>query len=393
MSDDLVALGEQLEGFFARRTGRQVDVQDLTQETMVRALAKWGQLRQPDAWRAWVFSIAHNLLRDQYRGAGREEVRIGAVRDLPDIAVAPEWRLAIREAVTSALGLLPAQQRHVLLLRLYDDLSFAEIGRRLGVPEATARTRAFNGLRRLRAAVATRLRQGGWLVECEGVRERLLRMAFGLSEERVEEGMKRHLAACAECRQEVDVVNTMWQGVIAKPQMPVMVAGWALHDVDGNATSYWLNQQINSTGEPQSEWGISSSFAPDLWTWFDADGRRLQEIRHWRGEDHWGMRLRLNEPWQPGAPLSVVGAVPMHLDVRTSHDGWTMKWSELPLTSSDGAVPEILCRRALQLPSGYRASAYDPEPVHCVDDGGLLAWSWLLPAGERLRLNVTFVAR
>ena len=53
----------------------------------------------------------------------------------------------------------------------------------------------------------------------------------------------------------------------------------------------------------------------------------------------------------------------------------------------------MLCRRALQLPTGYRAAACDPEPLHCADDGGLLAWSWLLPAGERLRLNVTFVAR
>ena len=393
MTEDLGALGQQLEGFFARRARRPDDAEDLAQETMVRALAKWGQVREPAARRAWTFSIAHNLLRDQYRSAAREPLPLEQMEEQAAVNWSPEWRLAIREAAATALAGLGAQQRRVLVLRLFDDLSFGEIGRRLGVPEATARTRAFHGLRRLRAAVATRLREGGWLMACEAVRERLLRMAFGLPEERSEEEIRRHLAACADCQGEVEVVSAMWDGVLATARLPVMVGGWALHDVQGNATSYWVSQQINATGEPQSEWGINSSFAPELWTWFDADGRRLWELRHWRGEDYWGMRLRLNEPWQPGGALSVIGAVPVHLEVRTSTDGWTVTWSELPLTSSDGAVPEILCRRALQLPRGCRASACDPEPDHCLDDGGLFAWSRILSAGERLRLHVTFVAR
>lgn len=393
VSDDLVTMGKHLEGFFARRAHREADAQDLAQETMVRALAKWGQLRQPGARRAWVFSIAHNLLRDHRRAAGREEVPVDAIQDLPDVVAPAEWQAAIREAVALAMATLPAQQRRVLLYRLFDDLSFAEVGRRLGVPEATARTRAYHGLRRLRAAVASQLRQGGWLVECEAVRERLLRMAFGLSEDRAEEETKRHLAACSECRREVDVLTAMWPGAVATDRVPVLTAGWALHDVHGNATSYWLTDVVNHTEQTLTEWDAHSSWAPDVWKWFDGDGRRLEEASHWRGDDSWAMRLRLNEPCEPGARLRVVGAAPMHLGLRSGDGGRTLNWYETPLPAVEGRVHEIMCRRALQLPAGYRAAACDPEPDHSADDGALLTWSMVVPAGERLRLAVTFAPR
>ena len=52
VSQDLAGLATDLEGFFARRVPLRWDAEDLTQETFVRALANWGQARQPDAARA-----------------------------------------------------------------------------------------------------------------------------------------------------------------------------------------------------------------------------------------------------------------------------------------------------------------------------------------------------
>ena len=67
-----MTMGKYLDGFFARRMHRGADARDLAQETMVRTLAKWGQVCEPAARRAWTFSIAHNPLRNQYRSAARE---------------------------------------------------------------------------------------------------------------------------------------------------------------------------------------------------------------------------------------------------------------------------------------------------------------------------------
>ena len=161
MASDLSEVADMrraVRGFFGRRVASADDAEDLTQETFARALAHWADLRDAGARPAWLFTIAHNVLRDHYRGAQRDARPAGEpLPELAEPAAAPEPGL--RAAIRAGLAALPVGQRHVLLLRLFEDLSFADIARRLGIPEATAYTRAYYGLRRLRAAVALHLQK------------------------------------------------------------------------------------------------------------------------------------------------------------------------------------------------------------------------------------------
>jgi RNA polymerase sigma factor (sigma-70 family) len=107
-----------------------------------------------DALRAWVFTIAHRRLVDDWRRRSRRpqlcddepalhEVAGGDVED--DVL----GRLGA-ETVTRLCGTLPADQRSVLLLRILADLTVEQVGEVLGrsVPSVKALQR--RGLRALR---------------------------------------------------------------------------------------------------------------------------------------------------------------------------------------------------------------------------------------------------
>ena len=385
-------LPADIERFFARRTGQPTDAEDLTQETLVRALAKKDQVRDPDAVRSWMFAIARNLLRDRHRAADRDPLPVDAAEILPAPSVPPEWSARVRQAIRDALASLPEGQRHVILLRVFHDLPFAAIAHRLGVPEATAWTRAFHGIRRLRAAVAARLRQEGLVMECAEARGRMLRVAFGAPPHRLEEEVRRHLAGCPECRREFEVVRAMQDGVAVTATAGMMVAGWTLRDASGAATSYWLETAVNDSAGVRDEWGCNSARPAEEWAWFDPEGRRLELARQQRHPDgwRWAMRFRLPEPWHPGETVRMIGVLPVHMHVSHALRRHTVRWSELPLSPGPGGPREVVCRRALQLPPGYRAVRCEPEPDLRVHDA-LLTWSMVVPKGDHLNLRVEFV--
>jgi RNA polymerase sigma factor (sigma-70 family) len=133
---------------FARN---QAEAQDLTQETLTRALG--GRSSKPSGHpRAWLLRIARNTCIDQAR---RSKVRRFfrpwiAVGDGGDPS--PHQRLEQAEAidiVRQSIKALPTAQRDVLVLREYNDLSYREIADVLGISEGTVMSR----LNRARRAV------------------------------------------------------------------------------------------------------------------------------------------------------------------------------------------------------------------------------------------------
>src|SRR6476661_9769917 len=75
---------EALYRYAYRLTGSAADAEDLTQEAFGKALARLGQLREPDRAKGWLFRILRNLylhkVRDEKR---RRVVPLDAVGDLP----------------------------------------------------------------------------------------------------------------------------------------------------------------------------------------------------------------------------------------------------------------------------------------------------------------------
>lgn len=126
--------------------GRQ-DAEDCWQETFLAALAAYPRLRHDDNLRGWLTTIAYRKAMDHLRAAGR--------RPLPSAAL-PETPVIDRPAVNGDDGLwlvvsaLPEKQRLAVTYRYAADLSFRQIGERLGCSEAAARRNAFEGITKLR---------------------------------------------------------------------------------------------------------------------------------------------------------------------------------------------------------------------------------------------------
>jgi RNA polymerase sigma-70 factor (ECF subfamily) len=151
----------------ARRFGAGVgSADDLVQETMLRL---WRSADRFDPARGsettFVASVARNAAIDMAR---RQAVRPATAVAEPEAVAASAFgpgpgsaggsdqlaeRVVTSLSVRSALARLPAAQRDLLRLAYFDQLTQPEIAERLGIPVGTVKSRTFQAMAKLRAAL------------------------------------------------------------------------------------------------------------------------------------------------------------------------------------------------------------------------------------------------
>lgn len=130
-------------------TGCREDAEDAVQASLLKAMGAWSRVAGQEKWcqQAYVRQIVVNTCRSGWRKWG-SRVSVG---DMPELVAAPRTDVVDdRDLVLQALSRLPARQREVLVLRYYEDLSEAEIARRLGCAPGTVKSSAARALRALR---------------------------------------------------------------------------------------------------------------------------------------------------------------------------------------------------------------------------------------------------
>lgn len=126
---------------------------DIVQETLIRAWRHPAVLDQHEASaRAWLFTVARNLVIDQKRSAhSRHEIEVD---ELPEPVSADETDALLDSwLVADALAALSIEHRAVIVHAYYGGRSVAEIARELDIPEGTVKSRLHYGLRALRLAM------------------------------------------------------------------------------------------------------------------------------------------------------------------------------------------------------------------------------------------------
>ena len=129
---------------------------DLTQQAFIRLLTFSGDA--PDNLRAWLFTIAHNLAYDYFRSAHRRhenslDFADGADLMLPETADTLEQMTIFaddQQTIARLLQSLPPEQREVVILRFYHDLSLQAIADVVNVPLGTVKSRLFHALKKLK---------------------------------------------------------------------------------------------------------------------------------------------------------------------------------------------------------------------------------------------------
>lgn len=130
--------------------------QDVVQEALLRAWKHPEILEQSDdAARAWLFTVARNLVIDDRRSA--RFAREFSTDDLPERAQHDQTDAVLDKWLLSdALLSLSAEHRTVIVSSYYLGHSAAEIASREGIPEGTVRSRAHYALRALRLSLQER---------------------------------------------------------------------------------------------------------------------------------------------------------------------------------------------------------------------------------------------
>lgn len=113
------------------RTGYNKELaEDLCSSVFLKALEKFPDFAVERAsFQTWVYSIAHNLLIDHYRGA-KELASLDEAEEAPGIDSAPLAKLQVSEdfhRVLELIGTLPESYREILTLKYIDELDNTEI--------------------------------------------------------------------------------------------------------------------------------------------------------------------------------------------------------------------------------------------------------------------------
>ena len=127
---------------------------DAVQDAMVRAWRDLPGLRDPDSFGPWLHRLTVNACLDQARRRSRRhiEVELSPI-DHPAVADAAT-QVADRDVIDRALARLDPEQRAVVVLRFFLDLSLPETAAALGIPVGTVKSRLHRSLDRMRISVA-----------------------------------------------------------------------------------------------------------------------------------------------------------------------------------------------------------------------------------------------
>lgn len=135
---------------FAISLGARFDVEEIVQDTFVRAFGSIESFRADSALRTWLFTIERRLILDRRRSERRrrddapiDEAASATEFDALDGLVAEEAEGRVRRAVEQ----LSRLQREVFLLRVNEGLSYKEIADIVGSTEGAARVHYHNAMR------------------------------------------------------------------------------------------------------------------------------------------------------------------------------------------------------------------------------------------------------
>ena len=141
------------------------DAEDCLQETFLRAFRSYGRVRAGTNYRAWLYKIATNTARSQWKRRARSETHTTELDpdwQADEMSVADRVeRKALLTAVTQAVEELPDQQRMALIMRKYQELSYAEIATALKCTEAAARANVYQAVKKIQMKFA--VNEGGVL--------------------------------------------------------------------------------------------------------------------------------------------------------------------------------------------------------------------------------------
>jgi RNA polymerase sigma-70 factor (ECF subfamily) len=148
-------------GLSLRMLGRDEDARDVCQETFLAAFRNLRKFRGEAKFSSWLYRIALNACHSRLRrnGNAAEQSLDEADDDGRKFELAAVDTESLTERlhrdqraalVRRALQALPSEMRQVIVMKEYEELTFAEIAEILEIPVSTVKSRLYTGLQQMR---------------------------------------------------------------------------------------------------------------------------------------------------------------------------------------------------------------------------------------------------
>ena len=129
--------GSSAEAYVKYKVSVREDAEDILQDTYVRAFTAFPELKKEESFRSWLISIARNRVNDYYR-------KKAEVLEIPFDETVTQFVTVNRSVnvhVYDTLDRLESDEKKILYLYYWEDMSVKDIAAKLNVPEGTVKSR------------------------------------------------------------------------------------------------------------------------------------------------------------------------------------------------------------------------------------------------------------
>lgn len=136
------------------------DVDDLSQESFLRAFRKLDELQNPERFRTWLFGIAKNVARERRRSLLRDRHETDREDVVLAAEVEPPGDNEVSRIVLTEMESLPEEESLALRLFFLDERDAGHTARTLGLSRSGVYAVLKRATRKLAASLTQRLRDG-----------------------------------------------------------------------------------------------------------------------------------------------------------------------------------------------------------------------------------------
>lgn len=149
-----LACRHRLMTFASQQVDSMTDAEHLLSEVMGKVIAAIvGRNLSQEAWLPYTFTAIRNAaIKQKKKNVRRLEAELKYGTNEPSAVVLPDSD--IYEHLRHQLSCLPQLTSRIVRMRIWEELSFAEIGRQLNMPESTVRARYQSALLQLRKHIS-----------------------------------------------------------------------------------------------------------------------------------------------------------------------------------------------------------------------------------------------
>jgi RNA polymerase sigma-70 factor (ECF subfamily) len=213
---ELVTLARPILQRFARRFFPDpARAEDMAQTALMKAFARMGDLRSPEAFQTWLLRIARNECLNELTRSRVAQIPMSTLEDQGTALEAPAGgaddpeemlvRSQMQDLVRRVTATLPEHYRATLTMRALEDRSYEEISESLDVPVTVARLWYCRARKRFRTAfIQTLVARRDVSDECQEMGAAIAEMIEGTLGRARRDVVQAHLIDCAACRQTED---------------------------------------------------------------------------------------------------------------------------------------------------------------------------------------------